>query len=97
VAAGLGTMADLRFVGLGDAGPDADPAGITGCEAARNRALPRGRKLSGKALAAVRARSSTASLVSRTGVSSARSAQIPGGRLRSCVPCWRWRTGKSPA
>jgi hypothetical protein len=29
-AAGLGAIADLGFVGLDDAGPDADPAMITG-------------------------------------------------------------------
>ena len=54
-AAGLGASADLGFVGLDDSGPDADPAVITGCKAARNRPLTRGQKLSNKALAAVRA------------------------------------------
>ncbi|MFJ2264688.1 transposase family protein [Streptomyces sp. NPDC087844] len=54
-AAGLGAIADLGFVGLDDSGPDADPAVITGCEAARNRPLTRGRKLSDNPLAAVRA------------------------------------------
>ncbi|MGX4695086.1 transposase family protein [Streptomyces sp. JNUCC 63] len=54
-AAGLGAIADLGFVGLDDAGPDADPAVITGYKAARNRPLTRGQKLSNKALAAVRA------------------------------------------
>lgn len=54
-AAGLGAIADLGFVGLDDSDPDADPAVITGCKAARNRPLTRGQKLSTKALAAVRA------------------------------------------
>ncbi|WTN41940.1 transposase family protein [Streptomyces sp. NBC_00631] len=54
-AAGLGAIADLGFVGLDDGGPDADLAVITGYEAARNRPLTRGRKLSNTALAAVRA------------------------------------------
>jgi hypothetical protein len=54
-AASLGAIADLGFVGLHDSGPDADPAVITGCKAARNRPLTRGQKLSNKALAAVRA------------------------------------------
>ncbi|AEY94107.1 hypothetical protein SHJG_8844 [Streptomyces hygroscopicus subsp. jinggangensis 5008] len=54
-AAGLGAIADLGFVGLDDGGPDADPEVITGYKAARNRPLTRGQKLSGKALAAVRA------------------------------------------
>lgn len=54
-AAGLGAIADLGFVGLDDAGPDADPAVITGYKAARNRPLTRGQKLSNKAPAAVRA------------------------------------------
>lgn len=54
-AAGLGAIADLGFVGLDEAGPDADPAVITGYKAARNRSLTRGQKLSNKALAAVRA------------------------------------------
>ncbi|PWJ02011.1 IS5/IS1182 family transposase [Streptomyces sp. NWU49] len=53
--AGLGAIADLGFVGLDDSGPDADPAVITGCKAARNRPLTRGQRLSNKALAAVRA------------------------------------------
>lgn len=54
-AAGLGAIADLGFVGLGDSGPDDDPAVITGYKAARNRPLTRSQKLSNKALAAVRA------------------------------------------
>ncbi|MEU3620781.1 transposase family protein [Streptomyces sp. NPDC006872] len=54
-AAGLGTIADLGFVGLDDGALDADPAVITGYKAARNRPLSRGQKLSSKALAAVRA------------------------------------------
>ncbi|WSU55629.1 transposase [Streptomyces sp. NBC_01092] len=54
-AAGLGAIADLGFVGLDDSDPDADPAVITGCKAARNRPLTRGQKLTDKALAAVRA------------------------------------------
>jgi hypothetical protein len=54
-AAGLGAIADLGFVGLDDSTPDADPTVITGYKAARNRPLPRGQKLSNKALAAVRA------------------------------------------
>ncbi|MEU6148177.1 transposase family protein, partial [Streptomyces sp. NPDC047081] len=54
-AAGLGAIAGLGLVGLDDAGPDADPAVITGYKAARNRSLARGQKLSNKALAAVRA------------------------------------------
>ncbi|WP_030213360.1 transposase family protein [Streptomyces bikiniensis] len=54
-AAGLGAIADLGFVGLDDSGPDTDPAVIPGCEAARSQPLTRGRKLSHKALAAVRA------------------------------------------
>ncbi|MEU7665364.1 transposase family protein [Streptomyces lincolnensis] len=53
--AGLGAIADLGFVGLDDSGPDVDPAVITGYQAARNRPLTRGQKLSNKALAAVRA------------------------------------------
>ncbi|WP_081235517.1 transposase family protein [Streptomyces viridosporus] len=53
--AGLGAIADLGFVGLDDAGPDADPAVTTGYKAAHNRPLTRGQKLSNKALAAVRA------------------------------------------
>ncbi|WSU55649.1 transposase family protein [Streptomyces sp. NBC_01092] len=60
-AAGLGAIADLGFVGLDDSDPDADPAVITGCKAARNRPLTRGQKLTDKALAAVRAPMSTAS------------------------------------
>ncbi|MFI7336398.1 transposase family protein [Streptomyces sp. NPDC050085] len=52
---GLGAIADLGFVGLDGGGPDADPTVITGCTAARNRPLTRGRKLSDTALAAVRA------------------------------------------
>ncbi|MEU9788938.1 transposase family protein [Streptomyces phaeochromogenes] len=54
-AAGLGAIADLGFVGLDDAAPDADPAVITGYKAARHRPLTRGQKLSNKVLAAVRA------------------------------------------
>ncbi len=54
-AAGLGAIADLGFVGLGDTGPDADPAVITGYKAARNRPLTRGQNLADRALAAVRA------------------------------------------
>ncbi|MGA5069114.1 hypothetical protein ACPB9E_36035 [Streptomyces exfoliatus] len=54
-AAGPGAIADLGFVGLGDSGPVADPAVITGYKAARNRPLTRGQKLSNTALAAVRA------------------------------------------
>ncbi|WEH43290.1 transposase [Streptomyces sp. AM 2-1-1] len=54
-AAGLGAIADLGFVGLDDAGPDADPAVIAGYEAARRRPLIRSREPSSKALAAVRA------------------------------------------
>nr|WSX54132.1 transposase [Streptomyces sp. NBC_00974] len=54
-AAGLGAIADLGFVGLGDSGPDDDPVVITGYRAARNRPLTRSQKLSNKALAAVRA------------------------------------------
>ncbi|PWJ05378.1 hypothetical protein DKG34_21465 [Streptomyces sp. NWU49] len=45
----------LSAPGLDDSGPDADPAVITGCKAARNRPLTRGQRLSNKALAAVRA------------------------------------------
>ncbi|XHL92989.1 hypothetical protein PW683_39115 [Streptomyces niveus] len=60
-AAGLGAIADLGFVGLDDAAPDADPAVITGYKAAWHRPLTRGQKLSNKVLAAVRARLSTAS------------------------------------
>lgn len=52
---GLGTIADPGCVGLHDGGSDADPAVITGYEAARNRPLTRGQKLSNTALAAVRA------------------------------------------
>lgn len=52
---GLGAIADLGFVGLDDSGPDAYPAVITGYKVARNRPLTHGRKLSNKALAAVRA------------------------------------------
>jgi hypothetical protein len=54
-AAGLGAIADLGFVGLDDAGTDANPAVITGYKAVRNRPLTRGQKLSNKAVAAVRA------------------------------------------
>jgi hypothetical protein len=54
-AAGLGAIADLGFIGLDDSDPDADPAAITGCRAARNRPLTRGQTLSNTALAAVRA------------------------------------------
>ncbi|WP_326573609.1 hypothetical protein OG889_01725 [Streptomyces sp. NBC_00481] len=39
--AGLGAIADLGFVGLDDGRPDADPAVITGYEAARNQPLTR--------------------------------------------------------
>ncbi|MGW3427079.1 transposase family protein [Streptomyces melanosporofaciens] len=53
-AAGSGAIADLGFVGLDDTDLDADPALITGYKAARKRPLTRGRKLSNKALAAVR-------------------------------------------
>uniref|UniRef100_A0AAU3GSS9 Transposase family protein n=1 Tax=Streptomyces sp. NBC_01401 TaxID=2903854 RepID=A0AAU3GSS9_9ACTN len=53
-AAGLGAIADLGFVGLDDAGPDADPAVITGYKASRNRTLTHDQKLSNKALASVR-------------------------------------------
>ncbi|MFC9337419.1 transposase family protein [Streptomyces sp. NPDC057020] len=53
--AGLGAIADLGFLGLDTSGPDADPAVITGCKAARNRPPTRAQKLSNKALAAVRA------------------------------------------
>ncbi|MDN3267032.1 hypothetical protein [Streptomyces sp. MA15] len=59
--AGLGAIPDLGFVGLDDSGPDADPAVITGYETAGNRPLTRGQRLSNKALAAGRARASTAS------------------------------------
>jgi hypothetical protein len=54
-AACLGAIADLGFIGLDDSGPDLNPAVIAGHKAARNRPLPRGQKLSNKALAAVRA------------------------------------------
>ncbi|MEV0492312.1 transposase family protein [Streptomyces atratus] len=54
-AAGLSAIADLGFVGLDDSGPDADPAVITGYEAARNRPLTAGQKQAKRALAAVRA------------------------------------------
>ncbi|MGW2323446.1 hypothetical protein ACWDBP_42595 [Streptomyces sp. NPDC001233] len=60
-AAGLGAIADLGFIGLDDSGPDADPAVISAYKAARNRLLIRGQKQANQALAAVRARSSTAS------------------------------------
>jgi hypothetical protein len=40
-AAGLGAIDDLGFIGLDDGHPDADPAVICGCKAARNRP-PRG-------------------------------------------------------
>ncbi|MEU7062050.1 transposase family protein [Streptomyces sp. NPDC046197] len=53
-AAGLAAIADLGFVGLDDSDPDADPAVITGCRAARNLPLSRGQKFSNKTLAAVR-------------------------------------------
>ncbi|MFC9425728.1 transposase family protein [Streptomyces sp. NPDC056987] len=53
-AAGLGAIADLSFVGLDDSGPGTGPAVITGYQAARNRPLTRGQKLSNTALAAVR-------------------------------------------
>ncbi|MFH8902735.1 hypothetical protein ACH4HG_41175 [Streptomyces coeruleorubidus] len=43
-AVGLGAIADLGFVGLGDSGPDADPAVITGYKAARDRPLTRRRR-----------------------------------------------------
>ncbi|MFF5714326.1 transposase family protein [Streptomyces sp. NPDC012756] len=54
-AVDLGAIADLGFVGLDDSRLGADPAVITGYEAARNRPLTRGQKLSNKALAAARA------------------------------------------
>lgn len=52
--AGLGAIDGLGFVGLDDAGPDADPAVITGYKATRNWSLTCGQELSNKALAAVR-------------------------------------------
>ncbi|MFF9490454.1 hypothetical protein [Streptomyces sp. NPDC014676] len=79
-AAGLGAIADLGFVSLDDSGPGADPAVITGYKAARNRPLPRGQKLSNKALAAVRAPVKHSFAISRTGGSSARSAPTRSGR-----------------
>ncbi|MGW2721704.1 transposase family protein [Streptomyces sp. NPDC001492] len=54
-AAGLGAIAGLGFIGLDDGPPDADPAVICDCKAARNRPLTRGQKLSNKALAEARA------------------------------------------
>ncbi|MGW4026813.1 transposase family protein [Streptomyces sp. NPDC005009] len=54
-AASLGGIADLGFIGLEDSDRDTDPAVITGYEAARNRPLTPGQKLSNTVLAAVRA------------------------------------------
>ncbi|MDG9709519.1 hypothetical protein [Streptomyces sp. DH10] len=54
-AVGLGAIADLGFVGLGDSGPDADPAVITGYKAAPTARSPAVRNCP------TRRRSSTAS------------------------------------
>ncbi|MER5684082.1 transposase family protein [Streptomyces sp. NPDC002205] len=62
-AAGLGAIADLGFVGLGDSDPDADAdaAALTGYKAAWNRPLICGQKLSTRPLPPSGPRSSTAS------------------------------------
>lgn len=58
-AAGLGAVADLGFLGLDD-DPD-DPVVVTGFKATRARKLTTSEKEANRALAAARARSSTAS------------------------------------